>query len=213
MSRRKMRDLAPALAALFIAIATLSISKNSTFGSWFQNSRKIVSSEAFSRPDREPVIITNIKVGDKPININTEFDADDEWIKELSFKAKNHSSKNVTYVGLELFFPDTSNTAPAMVRQLRFGQHPNKSNPQDGTLLLKPGDSLDVSLPTQYESLKKFLEVKQPVTTFKKMMIRVYLVFFEDGSKWDLGNYYVPDPSTPSGFRMVEPQQGNGPRN
>lgn len=94
----------------------------------------------------------------------------------------------------------------AMVRQLKFGARPGQSSVMDGTLLLTPGESIDVSLPTQYDSLKQFLELKHPVGGYKKMMVRVYQVFFDDGTKWDLGNYYIPDSSQPSGFRMVGPE-------
>ncbi|HEU4714367.1 MAG TPA: hypothetical protein VFS76_22565 [Pyrinomonadaceae bacterium] len=206
MRRRTMFDVAPAIAGLIILIITVSISGHSTYGFLFQNSKKVVSTEAFSQPDREPVIISNVKIGDNPINLNKEFDAEDEWIRDLSFKLKNHSHKNVTFVGTELYFPDPYDAGPGMVRQLRFGQRPDLSNASDGVLFLKHGDSLSISLPTQYESLKQFLETKQPVSRLRKMMIRVYLVIFEDGTKWDLGNYYVPDSSKPSGFRMIGPE-------
>jgi hypothetical protein len=63
-------------------------------------------------------------------------------------------------------------------------------------------------MPSRYGSLKKFLEIKQPISSIRKMMIRVYLVFFEDGTKWDLGNYYTPDQDRPTGFRMIDPPPG-----
>jgi hypothetical protein len=199
----------PALAGVLILFASFSLSKNPLARLRAQKPQKVIAGEALSRPEREPVIITDVKLGTRPVNLNVPFDHDDdEWIKNLSFKVKNHSSRTVTYVGVDLFFSDDTTGAPAMVRQLRFGQRPLNPNPRDGVLSLKPGDSLDVSMQTQYESLKKFIEMKQPIGRVNKTMIRIYLVFFDDGTKWDLGNFYVPDSGQPTGFRRIDPPPG-----
>lgn len=205
MVKRNLRDLMPAFAGLIILLTGVSLSSNTVSRLWPQKPRKVITGESLSKPEREPIIITRIKLGDRSLDLNAAFDAEDEWLRNLSFRLKNHSNKTVTYVGAEMFLSDSTTAAPAMVRQFRFGRradHPDLAP----DISLKPGDSIDVSLASQYDSLKNFLEVARPVTSYNTAMIRVYLVFFEDGSKWDLGNFYVPDSTRPSGFRKVESQ-------
>ena len=214
MARKKLFDLATLFAALFIAIASLGVSNRPTLGSWFQQPRKTISGEDLSQPDRDPVIITNLKVGNRQVAFKTPFDGEDEWMKDLSFEVKNHSTKTVTHVGVELFFSDSNSSAPRMVRQLRFGLRPGRQDQSNSApISLKPGEHIDVLMNEQYATLKTFLERMQPVKSLDSLMIRVYLVFFDDGTKWDLGNFYVPDTAKPSGFRMVDAPAGIIKRN
>lgn len=205
MSRLHTRETLPAFCALFILITILGISNKQTRGFWSQNQRKVISGEGVRRDDHDPVVITNIKVGSKDVDLNTEFDAEGEWLKDVSFKLKNKSSKNVTFVGADMYFPDTNNMGPMVLRPLRFGQWPGRPNPAYSPLLLKPTETIDVSIGTEYAGLKKVLESRRPVSSIKKLTVRVYAVIFEDGTKWDLGNYFTPDSSKPSGYRMIEP--------
>ena len=175
---------------------------------WAQNPARLITRPELSQPDREPVIITEVKAGTNSVELNRPFDADGEWIKDISFKITNQSTKTVLYVAVDLRFTDTTTSDPAMVRPLMFGTWPGHPTPKDTTLSLKPGDSIDVSMPGQYQSLKKFLETKKSMTSINKLTITVFVVFFDDGTKWGLGNFYVPDSSRPTGFRMVDPPSG-----
>lgn len=210
MSKRLNRDLMPAFAGLLITFASFGISKNPLAGVWPQKTQKLIKADALSRPDHEPVIVTGIKVGQREINLNTPFEDDDvEWIRNLSFKLKNHSNKNVTYVGVNLFIPaETNNTIPGMVQQFRFGQHPNSPNSTNTPIMVKPHDAIDVSIPTgRYRSIKQFIET-QPQVRVDRVMVKVYIVFFDDGTKWDNGDFYTPDPTQRSGFRKTDPPPG-----
>jgi len=208
MSKRIIRDLMPAFAGLFIMFASFGISKNPLAGVWRQKPQKLIKTDALSRPDQEPVIVTETKIGQREVNLNTPFeDDDDEWIRNLSFKLKNHSNKNVTYVGVNLFIPaETNSTNPGMIQQFRFGQQPNSPNFTNSPILVRPHEVINVSIPAgKYRSIKQFIETTQPRIRVDRVMVRVYVVFFDDGTKWDGGDFYLPDPTQRSGFRKIDP--------
>lgn len=204
MLKRNVRDSIPAFVGVFVLVASIGTSTNPLARVWPQRPQKVITDEELG-PDPGPITVSDVKLRENAVNLNKLFDGDDEWIRDISFKIKNRSTKNITYVGLNLVFSDTSSGDPGMVRQLRFGKRTegSGSGPANQPLLLKPGDLLDVSIPAQYQSLKKFIEMKKQVKSINKVTISVYLVLFEDGMKWDVGNFYLPDASEPFGFRKI----------
>lgn len=203
MLKRNMRDLLPAFAGVLILVANFMISKDLLARAWPQKPQKIVSKEDLGNPNQAPIEVTDVKLGAHAVSLSEPFDGDEEWIRNISFKLKNRSTKNITYVGANLVFSDTTTSDPSMVRQLRFGRKPNQPNLTNDEMLLKPGDFVNFSISTQYESLKKFIEAKKQLKNIDKVVVSVYLVIFDNGMKWDVGNFYVPDSTEPSGFRRI----------
>lgn len=128
-----------------------------------QTQAKVISGERVKQDD--PVVITNPKFADRDVARDLPFEAPDDWLKDVSFQLKHRSTKTVTYVGAEIYFPDTKATGPMMVRPLRFGQWPGHPDRIEQPLLLKPGETIDVALGPQYSSLKSFPRRK---TTFEQ---------------------------------------------
>jgi hypothetical protein len=208
---KRLRDLVPAFAGLLIMFATFGVSGNLLAVVWQQDPQKRIKTDALSRPEREPIVVTGLKLGEREVNLNAPFeDHDDQWIRKLTFKLRNQSSKNVTYVGVNLFIPGDSQSAnEGLVQQFRYGQLPNRVASTGSPILLKPGDAIDVSLSAaKYQSIKQFIDSTQPLRKVDNVMIKVYLVFFEDGTKWDGGEFYVSDTAQPSGYRKIEPPPG-----
>ena len=177
----------PAFVGLLIVFASLGSSKNSSAQVWQEKSQRLIKTDALSRPDREPLRVTEIKIGPNAVNLNTPFEDDDEeWIRNLSFKLKNQSNKNVTYVGVNLLIPgETNSTKPGMVHQFRYGRQANSANSPNAPILIKPDDVIDVSIPAgKYRFIKQFIDTTQPERRVDSVMIKVYLVFFDDGTKW-----------------------------
>lgn len=208
MRKRNISDFAPVFAGLVMLVASLALSNTPLRGFSAQNPHKLITSPQLAQPDREPVVIADVKAGTNSVELNRPFDADGEWIKDISFKVTNQSTKTVTYVAVDLKFSDTSSSDAAMVRPLMFGVWPDHPTPKDVPISLKPGESIDVAMSAQYQSLKKFLETRGPLARINKLTIVAFVVFFDDGTKWGLGNYFVPDSSSPTGFRMVDAPPG-----
>jgi hypothetical protein len=203
MTRSRLNGSLPVFGALFVLAVTLAITNRQVLGLRPQQ-RKLIAGERVRKDKNDPVTITSIKQGGRNLLAEEEFDANDEWLRDVSFKLKNNSNKNITFVGVDMYFPDTQETGALMLRPLRFGRWPNRPNDLVAPLLLKPGETIDVAIASQYDSLKKFLESKQPINKIQKLMLRVYAVIFEDGTKWDMGTYYKPDLNTPSGYSRME---------
>ena len=208
MFTTRMRDLLPAVTGVVILLTSVAISKNPVARIWPEKPQKLIAKEDLGNPDEAPIDVIDVKLRGQSVDINKPLEGDDEWIRNISFKLKNRTTKNITYVGVNLVFSDTSTTDPAMVRQLRFGRRPDRPDPTSESMLLKPNDSFEVSLPTQYESLKRFIEKKKQIKNINKAAVSVYIVLFEDGMKWDVGNFYAPDATEPSGFRKIAAPPG-----
>lgn len=171
-----------------------------------QNTRKTITREHPRRND--PVQITDLKLRDKEAQLNKEFEAEDDWLKELSFKLKNISNKNITYVVVELSFPDSKATGHLMVRDFRFGRRPGEPNPTSEPLLLEPEKTIHISLAEQYTGIKSFLERRQSIRTHKTLKIRPFAIYFEDGTQWSGGDFYRPDPSAPGRYFKISDSPG-----
>jgi hypothetical protein len=211
MYKRIFRDLMPAFAGLLIIFASFGISTNPLAGVWQQKPQKRIKTDVFTQPAREPVIVTGVKLGAREVNLNAPFDdEDDEWIRNLSFKLKNHSKRNVIFIGVNLFIPaETTSSIPGMVQQFRFGQEPNSPDSTNSPILIKPGDAIDVSIPApKYKSIKQFIDATQPQRKIDSVMVKVYLVLFEDGMSWAGGDFYLPDSTQPFGLRKIDPPDG-----
>lgn len=168
-----------------------------------QKRGKLITRE-LPRPS-DPVEITDLKLGLNEAPVNKPMELDDEWLKDLSFKLKNTSTKNIVYAVVELSFPDSKATGNMLVYDFRFGRHPGgEVNPTRGPLLLEPGKAIQVSLGERYAGIKKYLESRQAIATYNTLMIRPYVVFFEDGTQWSLGSYYRPDPERHGRYIKIE---------
>lgn len=207
MSRLHIRETLPVFGALFVLAFSLVVSNKPVLGLRTPQ-KKVISGERVRNDKDDPVTISETKLGDRELARNEEFDADDEWLRNVSFKVKNRSNKNVTFVGIDMYFPDTENTGAIMLRPLRFGQWPARPDPAMAPLSLKPGETIEISLGHQYASLKRFLESRQSISTIKNLMVRVFVVIFDDGTKWGGGDYYKPDPGKPSGYSKIKAPSG-----
>lgn len=197
-----MSDIIPLFLAMFLAAWSIATSGSNASGPNPQD--KIVLGEEVRNTKNDPVIVGDIKLRTRAVAKGEPFEADDEWLKNLSFKLHNRSGKTVTYMAVDLVFPETAESGLTMLRPLQFGHWPGGSTGSRTPLLLKPNETLDVSLEGQYAGLKSFLESRQPIARIKKVKVAVYVLFFEDGTRWDSGVYFKPDPASPTGYSKIQ---------
>lgn len=202
VKKLRMSDIIPLFLAIFLAAGSIAISGSIASGPNPQD--KIVLGEEVRNTKNDPVIVGDIRVRTKAVAKGEAFEADDDWLKNLSFKLHNGSDKTVTYMAVDLVFPETAESGLPMLRPLQFGHWPGRSVATRTPLLLKPNETLNVSLEGQYAALKSFLESRQPIGTIKKVKVAVYVLFFEDGTRWDLGVYSKPDPTSPTGYSRIK---------
>lgn len=108
---------------------------------------------------KDPVELTEIKVREKSVRIKEKFTEDSEWIKKTTFKLRNKFSKTISYVQVNIDFPETEASGVMFQQQLFLGRHPVDGEPSNQQpLILLPNNSLDVSLDLEFASIKKMIE-------------------------------------------------------
>ncbi len=124
---------------------------------------------------------------------------EEDWLEDLEFNITNKWSKAVTYIDLELAFPDTLVGGPKRVYDLDVGIHPSAHGDMvkyDKSLKLQTNQTYTVHLSTDdLNKIKRFLlrggfELAQ----MNKVVINIGYLYFEDGTKWEQGHWYRPFP-------------------
>jgi hypothetical protein len=150
-----------------------------------------------------PIEVFDLKAKNQSVNFNEAFEADTDWLKDVSLKIKNNSEKTIVCIYMAVIFRET---APApMMYPKHFGRPTNTSVKAKGQPLeLKPGEVLTVSLADEFEGLKRAVEQRRPVDSVNIVELEITRAHFEDGMMWDLGELYRPDPGNLGKWILVE---------
>lgn len=163
-------------------------------------------------PD-EPVELGDVKIKGKPVKFADRVADDDTWLREVSLKVKNRSKKSITYLRLDLTFPETAATGNVLFHQVFVGRRSDVPTLRDNPpLLLMPNRSTDVSLAAQFDALKRMIELRHSaVGTINEVKVRLGEVMFEDGTLYSGGAVFKrnPDQSSPRKWVRVEDQGTN----
>src|SRR4030095_10187237 len=73
----------------------------------------------------EPLESNEAVLFDQAIRTN-EFDADADWLKDFTISLKNTSGKTITYIVLNLMFPEVTRNGAAALHQVFFGVDPDR---------------------------------------------------------------------------------------
>lgn len=155
-----------------------------------------------------PVEITEIKVREKAVHLKEKFIEDNDWIKKTAFKLKNKYTKTITFVNINIDFPETETSGIMMQRQLNLGRHPVDGRPTDPLPLnLTPGESLEVLLAPEFDDIKRMIERRHaPIDVISKILFRIQDIGFDDGTVYAAGAFYKrnPDPNSPRKWIQIE---------
>jgi hypothetical protein len=189
---------------------------------------KMVYIDAQYRVD--PVTITAVTVGDQQIQPGlstgarevrpgTPFQADEDWLKNLSISLKNRTDKVIVRAELQLWFPDTgdgSPSQPATTYIITLGQRPDidsytsrgqklPSEPGKQALLHAPGQTLVVHVADFVDAIQSRVEEKIPFSQVTRLAIQRIQFYFVDGLRWtDLNGFETPDPNHPGQFTNMD---------
>jgi hypothetical protein len=154
-----------------------------------QNTRKtVVRPETLSK---EPVEIA-IKHRGALITPNQEFDADANWVSNLVIRLTNNSDKTITFIDLDLTFPETRPFLAGRValHEIMLGLEPESKEPRAALRLLQ-NESVEVALSDQIDRLHALMDNKQPrLEGVNQILIRLQQVIFEDGILYSGGELY-----------------------
>jgi hypothetical protein len=197
------RRLAVLLVAANVVLLTLYVTgwSSSVLGQpGRQNKKRVEKHKTFLKL---PLEISEAKVGDKPIALGEQFDGDVDWLNGLTIKVRNKSDKTITWASIFFTFPETRLIGPVMMDQLFIGQRSDMSlkNPP---LDLKPGEEMEVSLESHFNSIKQLIESRSRLELVNDVDIEVHEVMFADGTLYSGGSIWKPNPDTASPHKWVE---------
>ena len=191
------------LLGAFVALTTLP---------WFpiaaQSNMKSIEKRQLLRPEVVP--IEEIRTREKLIQFGEAFQEGSDWLKEVRFRLKNKSGREIVYLELILSFPETSVTGNVMSYSVRLGNRPGGPIQTRAPLLVRPDDDLTVILDEDtYANLKKFIELRQAISTLNKVTAYPGFIVFSDGVAWSGGEYQRQDPANPNRYINIGPVPPN----
>lgn len=172
-----------------------------------QNADKIIQLVPTINPQLK---FSKVKVDQQPIELGKYFEADQNWIENLTFELENISDKPVVFLQGNINFPETRTTGILMSYLKSFGQRPNsKFKSKNEPMLLEPGETLEVSLDKEEGRIYKFINERQPIGTIHKIELEVSFIIFEDKTACSAGTFVRQDPNNPDRYIRIEsePQQ------
>lgn len=171
-----------------------------------QSERKTVK---LARTIRPQLKFSDFKIGQQTRKFEESFDAEPDWVKNLSFKLENISNKRIVFLRVNVNFPETRLTGNLMSYPISFGQRPNsKIKANNPPMLLKPGETLEISLEKEKDKIYKFVSERQPIETIHKVELEIGFIIFEDKTAWLAGTFMQQDLDNPDRYIPIkdEPQ-------
>lgn len=149
-------------------------------------------------PDRDEPLQLDVKIKGKPVVFGKALDEESDWLKGFTVTVKNKSDKPVTYARIDLIFPETKASGPALLYQLFLGQRADVPTLKNPPLYLLPNEKIDVSLVDQFDKIKELIEGRAgPVETINQVRIGLGEAMFADGTLYFGGRLFKrnPDPN------------------
>lgn len=205
------------ISVVFGCVAGLGIEKLITIVQ-AQDDRKTITLTPALNPQFK---FTDSKVGEQAIGLietthpkhkwlkipkGEVFNAEPDWIKNLSFKIESISKKPITLVQVNVDFPETRATGPMMSYAFSFGELPDRKITGSKPILIMPGEILEVSLNKEMEKIKKFMSGREPVEAIQKIELEIRHIGFEDNTVWNMGEFYQRDPDNPRKLIRIDNQ-------
>jgi hypothetical protein len=174
-----------------------------------------------------PVTVERVTVGDQGIQTGvmggprvlqsgTPFQANQDWLKNMSFVLKNRTNKTIDWAQIYVSVPNASEgltrtlanyplqlgKIPANDFFMGKGQKPLPKRAEDlegSPLSFAPGQTLVIKLADHLDELQSAFEQTVPMEQVTQISIEPHYFFFEDGMRWDaaLIAFGIPDPNQP----------------
>jgi hypothetical protein len=162
-----------------------------------QAQRKSVSKGVVLRNiEQDPIKISNIQVAAAARRFEEEFDANDDWLKTLSFEVENNFNRPIIYLQISLSFPETKSSGNEMAFIIYRGNRPGDADPhQRENFLLAPGTKEPISMAESYDRLSRFLQTRHSIQRINRIEMGIELAVFDNETAWGGGEFFVRDPN------------------
>ncbi|HSE33227.1 MAG TPA: hypothetical protein VLA93_16755 [Pyrinomonadaceae bacterium] len=134
-----------------------------------------------------------------------EFEADRDWLKDLTLRLKNTSGKTITYIVVNLAFPEVTKNGRTALDQIFLGVDPERKF-QRPQLRLAPNEIIEISLAERYAGIKSLVETvaNVPPENVSQVLVDFHAAFFDDGTYFQAGTMYKRDPDDPHKWTPID---------
>jgi hypothetical protein len=139
-----------------------------------------------------------------------EFDGDADWLKDFTISVKNTSGKTITYVHVDLRFPEIIWKAWVRKQEIELGVDPNRLVSRS-ELRLAPNESLEIPLATRYDDIRTLVKSEGSgffIENLSKMEIEFQAALLDDETLFLAGVWYRrgADPNHPNRWNPIKDQ-------
>jgi hypothetical protein len=167
-----------------------------------QSQRKSLEQAYSGNPQ---VRVTKLKIGSDIRRFNEEFDESDDWPRRLALEVENTAAQPITYLQINLNFPETKMSGNMMSYPIEFGARPSLGGSAAARkpLRLMPGEKLQIDFNDHYDELERFIRIRHTMNQISKAQVEIGFIIFEDGMAWAAGDFLRPDPNNPRHYISV----------
>ena len=121
--------------------------------------------------------LEEILIGGRVVTIGDPVPAGIEWINDLTFRVKNISAEDITFVQITVTLPETSRS-PQIPFLAPCGHRENQT-------CLRPGEQVDLKIPKGklYDWVKEQVSKEKQVSTISRAAIDAVFVTMSNGSE------------------------------
>jgi hypothetical protein len=156
-----------------------------------KSGERIVEVPSF-RNDSDPDVIeiTGVEVAGRPVTPGQAFAAGDDWLRGLTLRFRNVSSKPITYVQLNLSFPEAHYHGGGVGQMLRYGWNgAGDGRAAPDAKLLSPGEEAEMIFTDgEFYTFKSFAESLNGAADFHRLRLGTAFIKFADGTRANVIN-------------------------
>jgi hypothetical protein len=140
-------------------------------------------------PVEEAVRITDIRVAGHSITAGEAFDADDDWLRTLTFRLKNVSGQPIMGARIGFGLPETKKDDGMVGFSLEYGQGSGAAwTRPEVQAVVKPDEEFELKFTdAQYQNYLHFFAKHGAPLRLSKVWIGITTIKFEDGTIWGSG--------------------------
>jgi len=127
-----------------------------------------------------------------------EFEGDPDWLKDLTLKLRNTSGKTITYVVLNLHFPEVTKNNSMALDQIFLGVDPDRKF-RRAEVRLAPNETIEIPLASRSDEIKTLVRVVGDLSAenITKLWLEMHAALFDDGTLFEAGTLYKRNPDDP----------------
>lgn len=135
-----------------------------------------------------------------------DFEADADWLNHLTIKIKNKSGKTITWMLVNVLFPEVTKDGSVAMHQIFLGVYPDAPLPRP-ELRLAPNETFEIPLSAKYEEIRHLVNVigsGMPIENVSKVEIQFHAALFDDGTRFETGEMFRRDPNDPHKWIKID---------